>query len=261
MIDINAFQTATRLGFAARGLTYIAIGYLVLRLGRTEDHHGALAFIESAGGEILLLAMALGFLAYGIWRLSEAFVDGEGHGSDAKGMVVRIGGAVSGLIHIALAWAAVGLANGDPQGHMSPSEQGASTALDWPGGVYAVWLLAAILVGVGAFQIVKAIKLTFLTQVEPRAARQPWVAWAGRIGYLARGIVFLAMALFMARAADQHRPGAAGDIDQALDAFPPALRAAVALGLILFGLFSLVEAIYRRITDPDVIRRLRRAVA
>jgi hypothetical protein len=43
----------------------------------------------------------------------------------------------------------------------------------------------------------------------------------------------------------------------ALDSFPGALGMAVAAGLLLFGLFSLVEARFRRINDPKVIERLK----
>lgn len=55
------------------------------------------------------------------------------------------------------------------------------------------------------------------------------------------------------------RPGPAA-WSQALGALSGPLLAAVALGLLLFGLFSFVEARYWRINDPDVAARLKGAV-
>jgi hypothetical protein len=47
----------------------------------------------------------------------------------------------------------------------------------------------------------------------------------------------------------------------ALDSFPDALATAVAAGLLLFGLFSFVEARFRRINDPKVLERLKAQVS
>ena len=260
MPGINGFEMLARLGFAARALTYGAIGYLALRLGRTEDNQGALAYIESVGGGILLGVMAIGFLGYGVWRLSEALIDTEGQGTGAKGIVQRLGGGVSGIIHLFLCWAAIGLATGGPASSTDSAEQGATTALALPGGSWMLVAVAAILLGLAAFQIVKAYRLGFLKHLEPAAAGQAWIGWVGRAGYLARGIVFAMIALFMWEASRQQRAAAAGGMEQALDRIPHDWQILVAAGLFLFGVFSAVEARYRRITDPQVIDRLRRHV-
>jgi hypothetical protein len=261
MPGINGFEMLARLGFAARALMYGAIGYLALRLGRTEDNEGALAYIESVGGGILLGVMALGFLGYGVWRLSEALVDTEGQGTGATGIAQRLGGGVSGVIHLFLCWAAIGLATGGAASSTDSAELGASTALAVPGGSWVLVLVAAILLGLAAFQIVKAYRLGFLKHLEPAVAGQAWIAWAGRAGYLARGIVFAMIALFMWEASRQERAAAAGGMEQALDRIPDDWQVLVAAGLFLFGVFSAVEARYRRITDPGVIDRLRRVAA
>jgi len=255
---INALELATRIGFAARGLMYAAIAYLVLRLGRTEDNQGALAFIESAGGDVVLGIMAIGFVGYGVWRLSEAAIDTEGHGTGAKGIAVRVGGAVSGLIHLALAWFSIRLGAGRESAAGDSTAEGASTVMTLPGGPALLMIAAVALAGVGLYQLIKAVKLGFLKHLEAKAARQAWVAWAGRLGYLARSVVFVAIALFLWRAGTHLRAEEAGGIERALDTLPHWPRILVAIGLLLFGIFSLVEAIYRRIDQPDVIRRLER---
>ena len=68
-----------------------------------------------------------------------------------------------------------------------------------------------------------------------------------RIGFAARGTIFLLMGWFLVQAARAQTSAAAGGIDEALGSLPQAAQIAVAAGLLLFGLFSLTEAFYRRI--------------
>lgn len=261
MLSANAVTTLTRLGFASRGVMYLTIGYLALRSGRTEDGAGALAVLSSGSGQILLYVMAVGFFAYGFWRLSEAAVDSEGHGSDAKGKAVRAGGAVSGIIHFGLGALSLKLAAGSGGGGGDSAQTGAATLLDYPLGGALLMVVAAGLLLTGIFQLVKAAKGGFLGQLDPQAAKQAWVKWLGRAGYAARGVVFITMGWFLFQAAVQSDAGEAGGMAAALDSFPDALSTAVALGLLLFGLFSFVEARFRRINDPKVLDRLKAQVS
>lgn len=260
-MDVGKMEGLTRVGFAARGVIYVLIGFLALRTGRTESGAGILAYLNSGAGKLLLGVMALGLLAYALWRLSEALIDSEGHGDDAKGIAVRIGGAVSGIVHLGLGLYALRLALGDAGGSSGGgrAEQGAEVALGVPGGGALVALAAAALIATGLFQFVKAAKAGFLKHLEPKAARQGWVKATGRAGYAARGVVFLIMGWFLWRAARQSDAGEAGNVGAALDTLPGTLQAIVAAGLLLFGVFSLVEAAYRRINDPNVIQRLKGA--
>jgi hypothetical protein len=261
MFSANAVTTLTRIGFASRGIMYLIIGYLALRTGRTEDGAGALQALSSGSGKALLYLMALGFSAYGFWRLSEAAVDSEAHGSDAKGWTVRAGGAVSGFIHFGLGLLAFKLAQGSGGGGGDSARTGAATALDLPFGGVALMLVAAAVLLTGGFQLIKATKGDFLRHLDPQAARQDWVKWLGRAGYAARGVVFVAIAWFLFQAAAQDNAEEAGGMAAALDAFPDALSTAVAAGLVLFGLFSLVEARFRRINDPRVLDLLKAQVS
>jgi hypothetical protein len=82
------------------------------------------------------------------------------------------------------------------------------------------------------------------------------VEWLGRIGYAARGVIFLAVAYLIARAAADEQSTEAGGMEQALDLLTGPLLYAVAAGLMLFGLFSIIEARFRRIHDaPDAVKQ------
>jgi hypothetical protein len=259
VLNAASFTAATRLGFAARGVMYLVIGYLALRSGRSEDGSGALGFLSGGPAAPLLFAMAAGFFAYGLWRVSEAMIDSEGHGTDLKGSAARAGGAVSGLIHLGLGILAVKLASGSGGGGGSggaDARQTTADALAMPGGELLVLIAAAALGAVGAFQLGRAWAGGFLKHLGGEAARADWVRWLGRAGYGARGIVFLLMGWFLLRAGIGSDAAEAGGMGEALASLPDLVRKVVAAGLFLFGLFSFVEARYRRINDPRVLDRL-----
>jgi hypothetical protein len=100
---------------------------------------------------------------------------------------------------------------------------------------------------------------------QPRTRRQscssfPWsaqvkkaVIFLGRLGYGALGVVFTLIGFFMIVAAAQFNPHQAKGLDTALGEllqlrpFGPVLLGIVALGLIAYGVYSFVEARYRRL--------------
>lgn len=260
MPSVPSFEMFTRIGFAARGVMYFLIGYFALRWGQAEEGTQVLGHLAEGIGKALLALMAIGFAAYGVWRVSEALIDSEGHGSDAKGRLVRTGGVVSGLTHLGLAFVSAKLAFGSPAGQGDGTEAGAATALALPGGMLLVTIAGAALIAAGVWQVLKGVRGEFLRHLEHGAAGRPWVKWLGRGGYIARGIVFLLMGWFLLGAGIDADPGKAGGMSDALTSLPDGLSLAVALGLVLFGLFSFVEAVYRRINDPAVLARLKAAV-
>ena len=252
------FLLLTRVGFAARGLLYLIVGYLALKLGRAEDANGALDYVADEAGGLVLGALALGFVAYGIWRMADAIFDTQGKGRDAKGIAGRLAGALSGLIHLGLAFTAAKLALGGRSGGDSSesAESGAATAMSLPGGELLLYLAAAILVGAGIAQLGIAVKRSFCKHISPEARNRWWVIAAGTGGHAARGVIFLAAAWLVFNATRHHQAEEAGALGDALLSMPDWLRATVAAGLCLFGLYSLIEARYRIIPDPHVKHRV-----
>jgi hypothetical protein len=247
----------TRLGFAARGLLYLVIAYLLIRIGRAESPSGALDYLAEGGGKMLLAAMIAGFAAYGLWRLADALFNVEHHEAGKKGLRERLGAGASGVVHLLLAWQALRLLRGAPSDG-GGSEAGAKDALSLPGGEVALMLAGAVLIGVGLFQIVKAYKCSFLRHLEAGVANRPWAKWIGRAGYGARGIVFMISGYFLVRAGLHERAAEAGGIDEALAWLSDPWNMIVAAGLFGFGLYSLIEARFRVLHGVPAARAMGR---
>ena len=105
-------RIVARFGYLARGLVYLAVGGFAveaaLDLEQAEDVRGAMQAIEQQQfGEPVLLAIAIGLLAYAAWRLVQSLFDVDGHGWDGKGLAVRISLLISAALYVLLASASV----------------------------------------------------------------------------------------------------------------------------------------------------------
>ena len=118
------------------------------------------------------------------------------------------------------------------------------------GGEWALGIVAVAVVAVGLYQFVSAIKLGFLKHLDPRVAGKAWIKWAGRAGFAARGVVFVLVGIFFWRAMMTESAAQAGGMGDAIAALPATAQTVVAAGLLMFGVFSLIEARYRSIDNP-----------
>lgn len=254
------FQWFTRLGFAARGLLYILIALLAINTGRTEDLTGAIEYVGHGFGKILLIAISAGLATYGLWRLSDAAFGTEHPGTEWKALGMRAVYGGIGLIYLYLAYKAVRVVLAGRTAAMSTAEQ-ADTVLDLPGGDLALAAVALGLAMAGANQLWKTVHCKFMRRLREGAGEKPWIKWMGRLGYASRGIIFLVVAWTIFRAASHHQPNEAGNLESALDILRGPFLVPIAAGLMLFGLFSLVEARYRRIHRPPDARHIAEKVA
>jgi hypothetical protein len=244
------FLSLCRVGFIGRGVLYILIAVLVLGTGRTEDLTGALAYLNHGSSRLVLLGISAGMLAYGLWRLADAAFGMENPGSGGKALGKRAAAGFVGSIYLYLSYKAVALLLAGEAAVATPEQQ-ADTVLDLPGGHLVLGVAAAILLVAGAIQLRTAFKCDFLRRLDARATA-PLVKWLGRIGYAARGVIFLLVGLMIGRAAIDGRSDEAGGMEQALDFLSGPILYSVALGLLLFGAFSIVEGIFRRIQAPPI---------
>jgi hypothetical protein len=254
------FEWFARAGLAARGVVYLVIGVLAIKLalgdgGETTNQQGALQTIaEQPFGTVLLILVAFGLAGYACWRLLRAAI---GHGPEATDDTKqRIDGLVSGIGYAGLCVTAIGIlvGSGGGGGGSSP-DKATGGVLGWPGGTWLVAIAGVIIVGVGLEQGYKAVKKKFLEeskteQMSPRV-RQAFTA-LGVAGYLARMVVFALIGYFLVKAALDYDPDKAIALDGALAhlgqaSYGALLLGIVAAGLICFGAYSFADARFRKV--------------
>jgi hypothetical protein len=254
----SKFQWLARFGFVTRGLLYIVIAWLVIATGRTEDLTGIMEYLGDGFGRGLMIFLVAGMTGYGLWRVSDAIFGMDSGRHHPKAWRRRIAAAGSGIIYLYLAYKALRIMLGAH--HLTGgAHENAATALHLPAGELALGIAAAVLAGTGLVQLWKSGSCSFLHHLD-EAARRPFAKWLGRIGYAARGIIFLTVGWLLAKAAFNHSAAQAGGLEQALDALRGPLEIPVAAGLALFGVYSLVEARYRSIHGPPT-EHVKRKVA
>lgn len=249
-----------RVGYVAKATLYITIGLLAAQAafgpgGKTTDTQGALRLVHGMTfGRVMLLVVAAGLMGYAVWRVVEAIVDPDGRGLGAKGAALRAGAAGRGLLHGVLAITALRLAYGDRSAAKNDqAQEWTAVAFGLPGGQLLVWLAAASVTGYGGYQLYRSYATKLGRQLDLSPLREPahgWVVGVSRFGIAARGVVFCLIGFFLARAAWQHDAGEVGGVRESLGLLAGIGRwpfVVVALGLVAYGVYELVNARYRRI--------------
>lgn len=256
------FEYLARAGLAARGIVYGVIGLLAIKLalgdgGKASDQQGALHTIAGQPfGKVLLVLVAIGLAGYALWRLVRAAI-GHGPESGEDDAKERVGGVISGLAYGALCITAIKILAGAGGGGGAASNPDKATGgvLDWPGGQVLVGIVGLVLVGVGLEQAYQGIKRKFLekskTEGMSRRVRDAFTG-VGVFGHLARAVVFALMGYFLVKAAIDYNPDEAIGLDGALaklgdSSYGPVVLGAVAVGLLGFALYSMLDARYRKI--------------
>ncbi|MFI6144542.1 DUF1206 domain-containing protein [Streptomyces sp. NPDC051109] len=254
-------EVTARCGLLARGVLYALIGLLALRVafgdagGEEADRQGALReLVGKPFGGVLVWAVGIGLVCMVLWRLSEAVFGAAG--PDGGKPVKRLASAGRTVFYAAAAFSALSFAaggagrSGDEQ-----SRDVTARALDLPAGQ---WLVGAAGLGIAVAGVViaaQAARCRFRRHLAlggvPEWGRRA-VDFLGVTGGLARGLVFTAAGGFVAYAAVRYDPAQAKGVDDTLRSFAgtvagPWLLVAVAVGLMLFGVFSWAMARWREV--------------
>ncbi|MFJ3307236.1 DUF1206 domain-containing protein [Streptomyces sp. NPDC086549] len=252
---------AARAGLAARGAVYLLVGLLALGIAvggqnKPADRSGALAELsEQPLGGVLLWALGFGLLGMAVWRLSEALFGSVGpDGGTAR---MRLLGLVRCAFYAVFAWSVLSFAagSGGPRSSDQQSRDISARVLGVPGGQWIVGAVGAGVVVTGVWIGVQAVRRVYPEELrtgEMSARTRRFVDATGVAGGLARGVVFTAAGVFAVRAAVDYRPDRAKGLDDTLRSFAgtpagPWLLAAVAAGLLLFGVFSFAAARWCRV--------------
>lgn len=246
-----------KFGLTAKGIVYCLVGILAFmaafELGNNSaqrsDKTGVFQFVlEQSYGKALLALIAVGLLCYTLWRIIQALKDPN---QSAKGIGKRLRYAFSGLVYAALAYYAANLVLGNgSSGNGDTRQTVARELLEQP---FGQWLVGIVAVGTaiaGFYQIYLALSDKYRKRVQHASLKhdvENTMIRAGKIGYVARGIVWLIIGYFFLQAALQADPGEAGGTGSAFaflenTSYGSYLLGAVALGLICYGVFMFMRA-------------------
>lgn len=256
MIDKSEkFEWLVRAGYVSRGILYSVLGLIALFSAPriAQGTAGIFSAIEEfPAGRVVLWLLVIGLSAYGLFRLASPAFDIENSGSDAKGWGKRLGHLGSAIGHFALAYTAYRFAT-TAGGGGNGAQQAAAGVLSFDLGSVVLGVLGLAFFVAAAQQAKEGFTGEFMHWIAPAAPGH--TRTLGAIGYCARAVVFaiigwsLIRAGFLASGAAQVKT--LGEAVASL-ADSGVVFTLVAVGLLIFGLFSLILARYRIIPDMDV---------
>lgn len=251
-----------RLGYAAKGVVYAIIGWLAASAamgpgGRTTGTRGALrSLVNRPFGRVLLGFVAFGLSGYVLWRFVQAIMDTENQGRDAKGIIVRLSYAGNGSLYAGLAITAVQIIIGEVDfDNGYGSKDWTALLLAQPFGQWLVASGGALVISIGFYEFYQAYTANFRRKFklnEMSDTEKTWATRIGRFGLAARGVVYSIIGFFLIQAARQSNSNLVRELEGALDSlagqpYGPWLLGIVAIGLIAYGVYYIVQARYRRI--------------
>lgn len=260
-------EIAGRAGLSARGVIYCVAAALAVQIalgrGGRADRQGALKTVaDEPLGHLLLVILAIGFAAYALWRFAKALAgagEGKGQETGARGVMKRLADVGRGLIYVGLLYTTIRLlATGAPGGGSDEEAKTWSARLmAHSGGEWLVAAAGAVAVVTGIVLVVRAFGQKFedhLDEKQMTGWQRAWFPRLGTGGYAARGVVAALIGAFVIQAAVSFDPNKAVGVDGAVkrlvgEPYGPYLLVLVALGLLAFGLFSFVEARWRKVLD------------
>src|SRR3954454_8126899 len=254
----RGFRAVARTGLVARAAFYLLLAGLAVDVAVTRGHggrqanaHGALSVVAvDSWGLLAVVLTAVGFFVLGVARVAGALRDRE------LPSWRRTTTALQGVFYVALTWVPLSFVLGR-RTTGSEQSQHAETArvLAWPGGRLLVMAVGLVVVVVCSWQIRTAFSRGFtdgmgMSKRSPRVRRL--ITVVGVIGIVARALVFVPVGAFLVVAGAQADPRHADGLDATLAAvarrpWGPIGLGVVALGLVVFAAYSLLEARSRRV--------------
>ncbi len=251
-------RALARIGLAARGAIYILIGWLAIEvaLGHSSqqpNQQGALQLLAGKSyGLVTLWLLGIGFAGYSLWRLSEAAFGVTG---DKPGPGPRLKSLVRAIVYAFLAYLTFQVISGAVGNQTRKQQDLTARLMHHAGGQWLVAIVGLVILIVGLTLVIEGIRRKFMKylrtgQMSPRTRRM--VERLGMIGTTARGVVFAIVGVLIVESAVTFKPKKSGGLDKALltlrhQPFGEFLLLIVALGVLIFGVYGLCEARWRKV--------------
>ncbi len=258
--------TLARIGYAAKGLVFAAVGLLALLAvfgfgeGRVTGAGGAIHIIGGTlPGRLGFGLLATGLGAHVFWRLYQALVDPDERGLGWPGLVQRAGFLISAGLYASLTLLTLSAVT-DIGGGTSGAGDAAAQVIDWPGGRWLLGVVGAGLIAAGGYQLWRAWSQPFRHKWF-RAAGLKYLhgpmAWLSSYGIGARGIMFCILGWSLMRGGWFASSDEVTDVASAMwrigtETYGHWLLAAMAAGFLCYGVYCGLNAAFRKIrTVPE----------
>jgi Domain of Unknown Function (DUF1206) len=258
------YEWTARSGLVAKGVSYGILGVLALKLalgdgGKATSRSGALhTIVQHQFGKVLVIALAVGFAAYALWRIVQAFAEreeGDGEKGKAKKWGKRAGYLGRAAIYVGLTYTCVKLLTGaGEESQNEKAHQTTATVLDWPAGRWIVAGVGLAIFGVGLWNAYRAFTTKFEDKWRGMGRTVRKVGGGvGFAGHLARAVVFGLVGIFIVKAAIDYNAKEARGLDGALQelaghSYGEWLLGLTATGLLAYGIFCFFDARYRDVS-------------
>jgi len=247
-----------RAGLTARGVIYILVGgvAVLVALGRSSreaDQQGALHLLAGKSyGMVSLWLLAIGFAGYALWRLSEAAFGVTG---EPPGAGPRLKSLARAVIYAGLSYLTFTVISGTDRSQRRRQQDITATAMQHTAGRVLVGVVGLVIVACGIVLVIEGVRKKFMKYLQTAkmsARTRQVVKVLGITGTIARGVVFALVGVLVVVAAVTHKAAESGGIDKALltlrgQPFGEFLMLAAALGLVIFGVYGLCEARWRKV--------------
>ena len=258
MTDISVkpeFSWIARLGYTARGVIYLIIGGLALLAmsgngGKTTGSKGALSSLRNEPfGDTIIIALIAGLLCYSVWRTIQSIKDSDNHGTGFKALAIRGGLLISAITHLSLAYWATTLIIGDSS---SSSNSTSDSLLSHTMGQILFSVVGICVFGAGIAHFIKGWKAGFEKHMAIPMSHRYWAKPVCQFGLISRGLVYCIIGSFIFFSAWYLTSKDIESIGAALEwlrvqPFGSWLLGFTAVGLFAFGIYSILEACFRRI--------------
>lgn len=258
VINSSKFQLLSRFGYVIRGLMYFLFGMLGLEfsVGLRQNGAGfteAIIFVQKQMfGQFLLAAIIIGFFSYSLWGLLRAILNFN-NDNGKTGLILRAGYIGSSFSYAALGVSTLLFMRGFSIKQDSQTQNEiAGKILYLSYGKLLLFIVGVVWIVAGVGQIFIAFKEKFKKNLNTKGmggSKETIGIWLGKIGIASRGTIFFLFGAFMIKAAwvlDPSKAVATEKIMEVIKAFTfgPFILAAICIGLVTFGFFSIFQGFY-----------------
>ncbi|CAN5161809.1 DUF1206 domain-containing protein [soil metagenome] len=261
----RAIEIAARIGYGAQGFVYVSAGLLTVLAAfdilrdAAGSQEATYWLARQPFGPVWLMSLGLGLTAFAAWCLLQAVFDADHEGRSRSAVMKRMGQGTNGVVHAALAVTAFSLMFAAKRDLESAGQAGAhdlaATVLAVPFGDAVLIAVGLGLVVSGLTTAISALREDFTDRLTCSEAVCRRLAPLGKAGNVARGISLIPLGAFVCLGGLHSRASEVRTFGDALDGLADQpggglVLALTGVGLVGFGIFSFIEARFRRIRTP-----------